>query len=47
MKRTAFAAILGACALGTTALAAVGITTLPTGWRIHQADGPVATVGRK
>ena len=45
MKRTAFAAILGACALGTTALAAVGITTLPTGWKIRSADGPVATVG--
>ncbi|MDB5043656.1 MAG: beta-propeller repeat-containing protein [Candidatus Eremiobacteraeota bacterium] len=45
MKRTAFAAILSACALGTTAVAAIGITTLPTGWSIRIADGPVATVG--
>ncbi|HEY4439784.1 MAG TPA: hypothetical protein VGN14_04980, partial [Candidatus Elarobacter sp.] len=45
MKRTAIVAILGACALGTTALAAVGITTLPTGWKIQGPEGAVATVG--
>jgi DNA-binding beta-propeller fold protein YncE len=45
VKRTAFVAILSACALGTTALAAVGITTLPTGWKIRGPEGAVATVG--
>lgn len=45
MKRTALAAILAALALGGGALAAAGVTTLPTGWKIRGSDGPVATVG--
>ena len=44
MKRIALA-LLGALALGTAALAAAGVTTLPTGWKIRGSDGPVATVG--
>jgi YVTN family beta-propeller protein len=45
VKRTAAAAILGVLALGGAALAAAGVTTLPTGWKIRGTDGPVATVG--
>jgi YVTN family beta-propeller protein len=45
VKRTAVATILGALALGAAALAAAGVTTLPTGWKIRGSDGPVATVG--
>ena len=45
VKRTVAATILGVFALGAAALAAAGVTTLPTGWKIHGNDGPVATVG--
>jgi DNA-binding beta-propeller fold protein YncE len=40
-----FAAIVGVLVLSGVALAAAGVTTLPTGWKIRAADGPVATVG--
>ncbi|HYZ16290.1 MAG TPA: hypothetical protein VE591_07795 [Candidatus Acidoferrum sp.] len=45
MKRTALVAIAGALALGTAVAAAPALTTLPTGWRIGAAPGPLATVG--
>jgi len=45
MKRTALVASLGALALGTAAVAAPLLTTLPTGWRIDAPPGPVVTVG--
>jgi DNA-binding beta-propeller fold protein YncE len=44
VKRTVFGT-LAALALGGVALAAAGITTLPTGWKIRGSAGPVATVG--
>jgi DNA-binding beta-propeller fold protein YncE len=44
MKRTALS-IAAALALSGVALAAAGVTTLPTGWKIRGSDGPVATVG--
>jgi len=45
VKRTGLVTIVAALALGGVALAAAGITTLPTGWKIRANDGPVATVG--
>jgi YVTN family beta-propeller protein len=44
VKRTGFV-IAAVLVLGGVALAATGVTTLPTGWKIRGNDGPVATVG--
>jgi hypothetical protein len=38
MKRIVLA-LLAALTLGTTAFAALGFTTLPTGWKIRDSDG--------
>ena len=43
--RSLIAAAAVALALGGAVLAAPGITTLPTAWKIRAAEGPVATVG--
>jgi YVTN family beta-propeller protein len=45
VKRTGFVFLAAVLALGGVALAATGVTTLPTGWKIRGSDGPVATVG--
>jgi YVTN family beta-propeller protein len=45
MRRTALTALAGVLALSGVALAAAGVTTLPTGWKIRTGDGVVATVG--
>ncbi|MDB5028420.1 MAG: hypothetical protein JWO66_2109, partial [Candidatus Eremiobacteraeota bacterium] len=43
--RSIVVATTAVLALAAVVAAAPGVTTLPTGWRIRQADGPVAAVG--
>jgi len=45
MKRIVVLGLLAVAVAGGAAFAAAGITTLPTGWRVRGAEGPVAVVG--